>query len=380
MKCIYCDSGNLQQIDSFSNLRTISSDAKPWRTGFSIVLCKDCGFPQAGVSPEWKSSAAEIYSDYASYFQTSDFDQTVFIDGATSRRGDLFVDSVIRTCNTKANGLVLDFGCGAGNLLRSFSNFRTDLDLYGFDLDDRELQNLRKIKNFKQLIVGDLKTNQKFDLISMSHTLEHLTNPRESLQQLRGLLNDDGCLAIAVPDCSIDPFKLLIADHCSHFSVKTLGIFLMNAGFEVVRIELTLETRECWAICKPGKSEQKEVLADTDTAWVAKSIEWINLVRNDANSLAKKGSFGILGTSINALWLFGELELDVDFFVDEDISRQGKKLFGRPVVSPSMVVPGSTVYLPFIPVLATKIAARLNSENILWAVPPNGDWSSSVSS
>ena len=72
--------------------------------------------------------------------------------------------------------------------------------------------------------------------------------------------------------------------------------------------------------------------------------------------------------------------LDVDFFVDEDISRQGKKLFGRPVVSPSMVVPGSTVYLPFIPVLATKIAARLNSDNILWAVPPNGDWSSSVSS
>ena len=380
MKCIYCESGNLEQIDSFSNLRKISSDAKPWRTGFSIVLCKDCGFPQAGVSPEWKNSAAEIYSDYTSYFQTSDFDQTVFIDGATSLRGDLFVDFVLRTSNTKSNGLVLDFGCGAGNLLRSYSKSRSDLELCGFDRDDRELQNLLKIKNFKQLIVGDLETNQKFDLISMSHTLEHLTNPKQSLQQLRGLLNDGGCLAIAVPDCSIDPFKLLIADHCSHFSMKTLGVFLMNAGFEVVRIESTPKTRECWVICKPGKSEQKEVLSDMDTAWVAKSIEWINLIRLDANSSAKKGPFGILGTSINALWLFGEMELDVDFFVDEDISRQGKKLFGRPVISPSMIVPGSTVYLPFIPELATKIAARLTTENIFWVVPPNSDWFSPDSS
>ena len=380
MKCIYCGSGNFEQIDSFSNLRTISSDAKPWRTGFSMVLCKDCGFPQAGVSPEWKRSAAEIYSDYTSYFQTSDFDQAVFIDGAKSWRGDLFVNSVLRTSNTKANGLVMDFGCGAGNLLRSFSNFRTDLDLYGYDLDNRELETLLTIKNFKQLIVGDLKTNLKFDLISISHTLEHLTNPKESLLQLCGVLNEDGYLAIAVPDCSIDPFKLLVADHCSHFSMKTLGVFLTNSGFEVVKIESSLKTRECWVICKPGKSEQKEVLSAEDTAWVAKSIEWINLVRSDAKSLAKKDSFGIFGTSLNALWLFGELELDVDFFVDEDISRQGKTLFGRPVVSPSMVVPGSTVYMPFTPVLATKITAQLNSENVFWAIPPNGKWFSSVSS
>ena len=371
MKCIYCDSSKLQQIDSFSNLRTISSDAKPWRTGFPIVLCKNCGFPQTGVSPEWKSSAAEIYSNYESYFQTSDFDQAVFINGVTSLRGDLFVDFILRTSNTKSNGLVLDFGCGAGNLLRSFSKFRTDLDLYGFDLDDRKLQNLLKITNFKQLIIGDLKTNQKFDLISMSHSLEHVTNPKESLRQLRGLLNEDGYLAIAVPDCSIDPIKLLIADHCSHFSMKTLGVFLINAGFEVVRIESIEDTRECWVICKPGKSEQKQVLSDLDTAWVAKSIEWINLVRVDANSLAKKSPFGILGTSINALWLFGELESNVNFFVDEDISRQGKKLFGRPVISPSMIVPGVIVYLPFLPVFATKIAARLSTEKIFWRVPPN---------
>ena len=93
-------------------------------------------------------------------------------------------------------------------------------------------------------------------------------------------------------------------------------------------------------------------------------------MKNHASSLAKSKSFGIFGTSINALWLFGELELDVKFFVDEDPSRAGKKLYGRPVIEPSEVMPGSTVYLPFITTLAEKIAIRLNSRNITWAVPP----------
>ena len=97
----------------------------------------------------------------------------------------------------------------------------------------------------------------------------------------------------------------------------------------------------------------------------------MNEVKKHASSLAKSKSFGIFGTSINALWLFGELELDVKFFVDEDPSRVGKKLYGRPVIDPSQVLPGSTVYLPFISNLAEKIAIRLNNRDITWAVPPD---------
>ena len=370
MQCIYCQSFDLELINSFAELRTISSDAKPWRKGFVMARCRACLFPQAGVTSEWKASASEIYSAYATYFQTSDFDQTVFIDGATTLRGDLFVDSVLRICRTKLGAHVLDFGCGAGNLLRSFSNSRADFNLFGYDLDDRELKNLNAVKNFNKLFVGELNTNLKFDLISMSHTLEHITNPKETLRQLRGLLSPEGYLVIAVPDCSLDPFKLLIADHCSHFSVKTLGSFLMDAGFEVVEIKSRLEIRECWAICRQGNFEQNKLSID-DTTWLPESVEWINLVRNHAKSFSNKSSFGVFGTSINAIWLFGELELDVDFFVDEDASRQHTKLFGRPVVSPEEVVEGSVVYLPFVPALASKIASRLIREGISWVVPPN---------
>ena len=255
-------------------------------------------------------------------------------------------------------------------MLWSFAKLRSDFNLFGFDLDDRELKKLSAIPNFNELLVGELDKNLKFDLISMSHSLEHLVSPIETMKLLGAMLNENGHLVIAVPDCSKDPFKLLIADHCSHFSVPTLTLFLERAGFEVVRIESRIETRECWAVCKPSKTATTSIGANPNTVWVGESVRWLNEVKNHASSLAKSKSFGIFGTSINALWLFGELELDVKFFVDEDPSRVGKKLYGRPVIEPSEVMPGSTVYLPFITTLAEKIAIRLNNRNITWAVPP----------
>ena len=371
MKCIYCESSSLLREPFFSGFRTVTSDTKPWRRGFDIVVCTQCGFPQADVTPEWQKSAEEIYGDYASYYQTSDYDQTIFIGGVSSRRSELFTAAVLETCDTQTGGAVLDFGCGSGNLLRSFSNLRSDLKLFGFDLDNRELNKLLTIPNFEKLIVGVLEKNLKFDLISMSHSPEHLTSPIETLQLLASLLKENGYLVIAVPDCYEDPFKLLIADHCSHFSVPTLKIFLEQVGFEVVRIESRIETRECWAICKPSKSTPDKKGLLPETRWIGESIRWLNEVKDHAKSLAVAKSFGLFGTSINALWLYGELELDIDFFVDEDTTRIGKNLYGRPVINPSEVSSGSTVYMPFIPSLASKIATRLQGRDIIWAVPPH---------
>jgi len=50
--------------------------------------------------------------------------------------------------------------------------------------------------------------------------------------------------------------------------------------------------------------------------------------------------FGIFGTSVAAMWLFGQLGDAVSFFVDEDTSRQGTELYGKPVFHPKDVRQG----------------------------------------
>ena len=93
---------------------------------------------------------------------------------------------------------------------------------------------------------------EKFDIISMWHVLEHVPNPGETLVQVRNLLKPDGRFVVAVPneDNAFVNFRLgfrgaQIAPitppewgheiHLTYFQPATLRAALRAAGFEVER-------------------------------------------------------------------------------------------------------------------------------------------------
>lgn len=75
--------------------------------------------------------------------------------------------------------------------------------------------------------------NGQFDLVSMSHVLEHIPNPVEYLSNLRErYLTPDGWLLIEVPNLyAHDSFEIA---HLISFSPHTLRETLKKAGFEIV--------------------------------------------------------------------------------------------------------------------------------------------------
>ena len=82
-------------------------------------------------------------------------------------------------------------------------------------------------------------------------------------------------------------------------------------------------------------------------------------VRREARSAAReKRPFGIMGSSIAALWTMLELNCKVDFFVDEDPHRVSHELDGVPIFGPSQVPAGSLVFIPMSVPVAEKIIAR----------------------
>ena len=72
-----------------------------------------------------------------------------------------------------------------------------------------------------------------------------------------------------------------------------------------------------------------------------------------------RGSFGIFGVANAGVWLDNVLDRQAEFFVDEDVGRLGQNFMERPVLHPSRVKPGATVFLAFPTSVARKLAARL---------------------
>lgn len=92
---------------------------------------------------------------------------------------------------------LLDIGCGTGEFLINAKN--KNWKTIGVELND----NARKKATDKNLDIYkslDVLNNQKFDVITLWHVLEHLPDLDKQINKITSLLNKNGTLLIAVPN------------------------------------------------------------------------------------------------------------------------------------------------------------------------------------
>jgi len=131
----------------------------------------------------------------------------------------------------------LDIGCSLGILLQHFQEVYQN---QAVGVEPGEAHRLHAKKDGLQ-VYASLEELEKagevrFDLVSMSHVLEHLPDPVGYLTHLReALLAPNGGLLLEVPNLyAHDSFEVA---HLYAFSPHTLRAVLRRSGFEVVRFE-----------------------------------------------------------------------------------------------------------------------------------------------
>jgi SAM-dependent methyltransferase len=144
----------------------------------------------------------------------------------------------------RGEGKVLDVGCGAGGNLKTLQD--QGWDPYGIEISDVAAVHAR------ELVTGNIHTGtlesapfppQSFDLVFMSHSLEHLPSPVDALRRVHRLLKDDGLLAVSVPNVNSLEFKLFgrwwfpldPPRHFYHFEKSSLSEIMAQAGFQLYR-------------------------------------------------------------------------------------------------------------------------------------------------
>jgi len=131
----------------------------------------------------------------------------------------------------------LDIGCSMGILLRRFQN-AYDSQAVGIEPGEMHRRQAQQAGLTVYAGLEDLERagESPFDLITMSHVLEHLPAPVEYLTHLReSLLAPNGWLLVEVPNLyAHDSFEVA---HLFAFSSHTLGEVLCRSGFEIVKFE-----------------------------------------------------------------------------------------------------------------------------------------------
>ncbi|MCR5487732.1 MAG: class I SAM-dependent methyltransferase [Lachnospiraceae bacterium] len=320
--------------------------------GYDIVCCDNCGNCYADTA-----SSKEDYDDY--YNHNNYYGGGWKFNASTDY--DYAVISRILAAYLSEDSMILDMGCGNGNLL-NYLRQEGYHNLVGIDPSEASIDSI--VQYGFQGIIGSVYqpplSDIKVDFVIMTMVFEHLLCPEEAIDNIRkNYLKKDGYLLLTWPrfeDLMIDQTPIVNNfnhEHINYFSVKTADILLGRCGFERVCAHTSIGFQRNMLTTlsnvvlyrrmdsKTDLIEKDEITEKSIREYVVRGekeeeelICIIERLAHDAEPVVVWGT----GSYMMHLMAVSDLsKCDIRCFVDNNRLKQGKTLYGYSVESPDFL-------------------------------------------
>ena len=135
----------------------------------------------------------------------------------------------------------MEIGVGTGQTIFWFE--QEGFDVEGIEPDGesvRLVNSILKKGRVTESTIEDFNTKKTYDVIWMSHVLEHIRNPINFLKKIQENLKTNGIFFIEVPNCENSKMRnvsIQKAPHVLHFTVKSLSEMVRLADYEIIKCD-----------------------------------------------------------------------------------------------------------------------------------------------
>lgn len=208
-----------------------------------IITCRNCHFSQASEHVD-DNILEEYYKNYYNgkaskklNTRLADFDSYWFEDRSLSQL--MFISqflnlSLIKNC--------YEIGIGEAAFLTSIRKINSSCKLFVSEPQSYMRDLLEDLDVIRAPdILNSFNIEDKFDLVAMSHSLEHFnsSNLSEVMNSINKSLRLGGIYFCEVPNANLAKYPLAgeaVVPHLSFFSSDSLRILLEKSGFEVLSL------------------------------------------------------------------------------------------------------------------------------------------------
>lgn len=229
------------QQAEFSNY-VICTDHLVTDESFAIVKCNNCDLKFTNPRP--------TQENIHKYYESPEYDSHKrkgqgITDGLYNLARKYALNGKLNLINSLQNkkGKLLDVGCGTGIFLYACKN--DGWHIVGVENNEKAREIAKSITSASVLeSLDQIEQKKEFEIITLWHVLEHLHDLRGSLIKLRDVLQQDGFLIIAVPNCDswdADNYKEMwaaydVPRHLYHFNQLTINKLAKVCKFRVNQI------------------------------------------------------------------------------------------------------------------------------------------------
>lgn len=212
------------------------------KESFSICKCQKCGFHFTNPRPNKEHLAP--YYESEEYISHSNSNQGLF-GFLYQKVRNYTLGKKYQLVNSFRNGhRILDIGCATGQFLNEFKVRGWDCIGVEPDPDARTFAETKyHLKVLSEERVNELE-DQSFDVISMWHVLEHVSDLDQRMMDLKRLIKANGILFIALPNIESWDAQhyaqhwagLDVPRHLYHFNKASVKMLFEKYNFKIHKI------------------------------------------------------------------------------------------------------------------------------------------------
>ncbi len=227
-RCVVCKGKNIQRFSNSTVAQLL----------FTFYECRECGFIFVAPTP----NLAGVYTDT----EMPEFGEG---EGVWNSH---YLEAINKHSNGK--GKILEIGFGNASFLKLAHD--NGWEVHGTDMGEslvRYATEELKLPNIKLGSIEDLNyPDNFFDVVTGFNFIEHVPNPRKTLEEIRRILRPNGVIALMCPNIAgiyhrlmpeilgnNDPLKISWVPpyHLSYFDKPSFQTLLEDVGFKVVADE-----------------------------------------------------------------------------------------------------------------------------------------------
>ncbi|MCB0330566.1 MAG: class I SAM-dependent methyltransferase, partial [Bdellovibrionales bacterium] len=203
-------------------------------TPINHVLCENCGY--VFVPPPLRMKSDAFYRSSYNFLLDGRDDEPIDMS-----QGILYSQRLVQFFGAflqkSPSGTLLDIGAGKGNFLENVHISFPNIDLYALEPSKSFSQLAEKpfLKGaWNEFFAVELFQGRTFDFLSLIGVLEHVEDPRATLNAVRNVMHKESYLLIEVPNFLTNDNDFFTIDHLSKFTPTSINQLFSVVGLEIV--------------------------------------------------------------------------------------------------------------------------------------------------